>query len=76
MPQSLAKVIVHIVYSTKSRKPWLDKTIRTDLFAYNASILASSMDCLLGSPLRGSGGWVDRYPGLRNARSSRCSTLG
>ena len=46
MPQSLAKVIVHIVYSTKSREPWLeDKTIRTELFAYNASILSSSMDC-------------------------------
>jgi len=46
MPQSLAKVIVHIVYSTKSREPWLeDKTIRGELFAYNASILSSSMDC-------------------------------
>jgi putative transposase len=46
MPQSLAKVIVHIVYSTKNRKPWLeDKTLRTELFAYNASILSSSIDC-------------------------------
>ena len=46
MPQSLAKVIVHIVYSTKNREPWLeDKTIRTELYAYNASILSSSMDC-------------------------------
>ena len=46
MPQSLAKVIVHIVYSTKNREPWLeDKTTRSELFAYNASILSSSMDC-------------------------------
>ncbi len=46
MPQSLAKVIVHIVYSTKNREPWLeDKTLRTELFAYNASILSSSIDC-------------------------------
>ena len=46
MPQSLAKVIVHIVYSTKNREPWLeDKAIRGELFAYNASILSSSMGC-------------------------------
>lgn len=46
MPQSLAKVIVHIVYSTKNREPWLkDKNLRTELFAYNASILSSSVDC-------------------------------
>ncbi len=31
---------------TKNREPWLkDKTIRTELFAYNASILSSRMDC-------------------------------
>ena len=35
MPQSLAKVIVHIVYSTKSREPWLeDKTIRGEWLRY------------------------------------------
>lgn len=46
MPQSLAKVIVHIVYSTKNREPWLqEETIRTELFAYKASILSSSLDC-------------------------------
>ena len=40
MPQSLAKVIVHIVYSTKNRTPWLkDANLRTELFAYNATIL-------------------------------------
>ena len=42
----MAKVIVHIVYSTKNREPWLkDETIRTELFAYKASILSSSLDC-------------------------------
>ena len=46
MPQSLAKVIVHVVYSTKNREPWLeDRAIRTELFAYNASILSSNVDC-------------------------------
>jgi len=46
MSQSLAKVIVHIVYSTKNRIQWLkDKDLRAELYAYNASILSKSMDC-------------------------------
>lgn len=40
MPQSLAKVIVHLVYSTKNRTPWLKApNLRTELYAYNATIL-------------------------------------
>jgi REP element-mobilizing transposase RayT len=40
MPQSLAKVILHIVYSTKHRKPWLhDREICRELYAYMATIL-------------------------------------
>lgn len=40
MPQSLAKVIVYIVYSTKNRTPWLkNANLRTELYAYNATIL-------------------------------------
>lgn len=46
MPQSLAKVTVHIVYSTKDREPWLqDKAIRAELYAYNAHVLSACMDC-------------------------------
>ncbi len=45
MPRSLAKVIVHIVYSTKHRKPWLkDTRIQSELFAYNATILKEEVD--------------------------------
>jgi REP-associated tyrosine transposase len=45
MPQSLAKVIVHIVYSTKHRQPWLhDPTLRSELYAYNATILKKEVD--------------------------------
>ncbi len=45
MPQSLAKVIVHIVYSTKHRKPSLkDPRIRSELYAYNATILKEEVD--------------------------------
>jgi putative transposase len=38
MPQSLSKVIVHIVFSTKNREPWLDSTIRPRMHAYLATI--------------------------------------
>ena len=45
MPQSLAKVIVHITYSTKHRKPWLsDPDLRSQLYAYNATILKEEVD--------------------------------
>jgi REP element-mobilizing transposase RayT len=45
MPQSLAKVLVHIVYSTKDRRPWLkDKEVRSALFAYKATVLRKRVD--------------------------------
>ena len=45
MPQSLARVVVHIVYSTKNREPCLsDPDLRTDLYAYNATILKNDVD--------------------------------
>lgn len=35
VPQSLAQIYVHIVYSTKNRFPWLRRdTLREDLFGY------------------------------------------
>ena len=45
MPQSLAKVLVHIVYSTKERRPWLqDDGLRKELYAYKATILRDKVD--------------------------------
>jgi REP element-mobilizing transposase RayT len=45
MPQSLAKVLVHITYSTKYRTPWLKHAlIRAELYAYNATILRNNVD--------------------------------
>lgn len=45
MPQSLAKVIVHIVYSTKHRQSWLkDSGLRSQLYAYNATVLKNDVD--------------------------------
>ena len=42
MAQSLAKIVVHVVFSTKNREPFLATTIRKDLFAYLVGILNSS----------------------------------
>jgi putative transposase len=45
MPQSLAKVTIHFVFSTKNRKPWLrDRGIRDELYAYMATILGNNVD--------------------------------
>ena len=45
MPQSLAKVNVHIICSTKNRTPWLkDAAVRCELFAYLATILKNIVD--------------------------------
>ena len=38
MAQSLSKVIVHIIFSTKDREPWLDQPVRSRMHAYIATI--------------------------------------
>jgi REP element-mobilizing transposase RayT len=38
VPQSLSKVIVHIIFSTKDREPWLDRNVRPRMHAYLATI--------------------------------------
>lgn len=38
MPQSLSKAIVHIIFSTKNREPWLDANVRTRMHGYLATI--------------------------------------
>ena len=45
MPQSLAKIIVHTVFSTKDRRPFLrDRALREELHCYLGGIL-SHRDC-------------------------------
>ena len=45
MPQSLAQVLVHVVYSTKNRKRFLrDADLRARLYAYMAVILRDEVD--------------------------------
>lgn len=36
MAQSLSRILLHLVYSTKNREPWLDEAIRPRIFAYLA----------------------------------------
>jgi hypothetical protein len=54
MPQSLSKVIVHIIFSTKNREPWLDAAIRSRVHAYLATICRD-----LGSEVLRVGGVVE-----------------
>ena len=38
MPQSLSKVIILIIFSTKDREPWLDREVRQRMHGYIATI--------------------------------------
>ncbi len=45
MPQSLAKVVIHIIDSTKNRAPLLrGEDLRSELYAYNATVLKEEVD--------------------------------
>ena len=48
MPQSLRKVYVHLVFSTKHRRPMIDDAIKSELFAYMGGI-CQALEC---HPLR------------------------
>ena len=39
MPQSLSQIYIHLVFSTKNHKPFVDETIQPELYAYMAKIL-------------------------------------
>jgi REP-associated tyrosine transposase len=45
MPQSLSSVLVHLVYSTKNRQPFLNPAIDPELYAYQATVFKA-----MGSP--------------------------
>ena len=57
MPQSLSKVIVHIIFSTKNRQPWLDTDVRPRMHAYLAYLATVCRD--LGAELVHVGGVAD-----------------
>ncbi|GAA5121326.1 IS200/IS605 family transposase [Luteolibacter yonseiensis] len=47
MPQSLAQILVHLVFSTKNREPWLDDGLRDELHAYIGGIVENQKGSLL-----------------------------
>ena len=54
MPQSLSKVILHVIFSTKNREPWLESNVRPRVHAYLATVCRD-----LGAELVRVGGVVD-----------------
>ena len=44
MPQSLARLHIHLVFSTKHREPWITEGVRETLHGYMASVL-ENMGC-------------------------------
>jgi putative transposase len=49
MPQSLAQILVHLVFSTKDREPVLQDDIREELHAYIGGIVENHRGVLLKS---------------------------
>lgn len=47
MPQSLAQMFVHLVFSTRNREPWLADGIHEDLHAYVSGIVEQQKGTLL-----------------------------
>jgi REP element-mobilizing transposase RayT len=47
MPQSLAQILVHFVFSTKNREPWIDDNLRDDLHGYIGGIVRDLSGALL-----------------------------
>lgn len=41
MPQSLANIYIHLIFSTKDRYPFLTDAVRPNLHAYMATVLAN-----------------------------------
>lgn len=54
MPQSLSRVILHVIFSTKNREPWLDRDVRPRMHGYIATICRD-----LGAELVHVGGVAD-----------------
>ena len=47
MAQSLAQILVHLVFSTKNREPWLADDLREELHAYLGGVVENQKGALL-----------------------------
>lgn len=56
MPQSLAKNLIHLVFSTKNREPTLTDPVRSPLCAYASAVLRD-----LDSPVIAVNAWRDHF---------------
>ena len=70
MPQSLAQIYVHMVFSTKNRRPWLQNDdLRDQLYAYMATILRDNVDSPAMSSVHSAGvmdwNWTNNTRGIR-----------
>jgi putative transposase len=45
MPQSLSRLLAHLIFSTKHREPWITPAIRNELHSYLGGVL-KHIDCL------------------------------
>jgi putative transposase len=44
VPQSFSSILVHLVFSTKNREPWIRAPIESQLYAYATTVLKNA-DC-------------------------------
>ena len=66
MPQSLARILVHTVFSTRDRRPSLrDTALPKELHHYPGGILKCGIDCREGrqtiQPFQGNGAYLSSF---------------
>src|SRR5882672_9992839 len=61
MPQSLSSVLVHLVFSTRSREPWIRGSVESELHAYGTTVLKNA-----GCPTLALNGTADHVHALFN----------
>ena len=49
MPQSLAKLIVHVIFSTKNRADLITPTVEPDLFGYMSGLISNNQSRLIAA---------------------------
>ena len=71
MAQSLAFLLVHVIFSTKDRVEVLDEPLRAELFAYLSTVIRNA-----GSECYRAGGVADHvHLAIRLSRTSNVSDL-
>ncbi|MGA0332563.1 MAG: IS200/IS605 family transposase [Kiritimatiellia bacterium] len=67
MPSTYLSLHIHLVFSTKNREHWFEKSFRTDLHAYLGGTIKG-----LGAQVRQVGGVSDHVHLLFDPRSTHC----